>query len=202
MEGSMFYWICWFYWVLFAFILNKQNPYRLKLSVAVLVIIAISNIHFMVAGIELYASGILLLVISYVLISREKRRAIIYYFICSFIITIAYVTFHLFELFDPVWIVFKKEWMMGICFCILSLLLQKHVKGRLLIIASGTMQGEILYAYFLSRYDIPYSIGSLAYLDVCLLTFMMITGWSALENAGSLFGNHFNYLGKTKQKSS
>lgn len=202
MEGAMFYWICWMYWVFFTFITHKQNPYRLILSSAILVVITISNIHFTVAGFEFYAGGILLLFISYVLISSETRGVIIYYFICSFIVTIAFVTFHLFELFDPIWIVFKKEWMMGICLCILSLLLQKNIKGRLVIIASGTMQGEILYAYFLSRYDIPYSIGSLAYLDVCLLTFMMITVWSALENAGSLFGNHFNYLGKAKQKSS
>jgi hypothetical protein len=153
-------------------------------------------------GNEIYASGVFLLAISYYLIGRQKPGAIIYFFICSFIVTIAYVTFHLFEIFDPIWIVFKKEWMMGIGFTILALLLQKNLLGRLLIIISGTMQGEILYAYILSRYPFPYTISSPAYLDVCFLISALLVGWCSLENAGSFFGNHVNLFGKVKQKSS
>jgi hypothetical protein len=202
LEGTMFYWICWMYWIILTFIFDKHNPFRFKLSITVLVMIILANIHFIVMGLDLYAGGLFLLVLVYVLIGREKRGAIIYFFICSFIVTIAYVTFHLFEIFDPIWIVFKKEWMMAICFTIIALLLQKNLRGRLLIIVSGTMQGELLYAYILSKYQFPYSIGSLAYLDVCLLISAILAGWSCLENAGSFFGNHFNLLGKAKQKSS
>jgi hypothetical protein len=202
MEGTMFYWICWMYWIFLTFILEKQNPYRFKLSAVVLSVIILSNIHFKFIGFELHLVGLFLLAISYFVISRERQGAIIYFFICSFILTIAYVTFHLFEIFDPIWIVFKKEWMMGVCFTILALLLQKNLRGRLLIIVSGTMQGEFLYAYILSKYHFPYTIGSFAYLDVCLLTSALLVGWSCLENAGTFFGNHFNFLGRAKQKSS
>jgi hypothetical protein len=198
----MFYWIGWMYWIFLTFIIDKQKPYRFKLSIIVLVTVILSNIHFIVLGYELYIGGLFLLAVSYFLIGRERQGAIIYFFICSFIVTIAYVTFHLFEIFDPIWIVFKKEWMMGICFSILALLLQKNLKGRLLIIVSGTMQGEFLYAYILSRYHFPYIIGSPAYLDVCLLISAFLVGWTSLENAGSFFGNHSNLLGKAKQKSS
>ena len=198
----MFYWICWMYWVFLTFFLDKLNPYRFKLSFFILISIILSNFHFVVWGFELYASGLFLLAVSYFLIGRERKGAIIYFFICSFIVSIAYVTFHLFEIFDPIWIVFKKEWMMGICFTTLAILLQKNLRGRMLIIVSGTMQGEFLYAYILSKYHFPYTIGSYSYLDVCLLISSLLVGWSCLENAGAFFGNHFNLLGRAKQKTS
>jgi hypothetical protein len=190
MEGNMFYWICWMYWVYLTFLLDKKNPYRLKLSAVILVIIIFSKIHFSVFSFDIYFSGLSLLLISYMLIGKEKKALIFYYFICSFIITISYVTFHLFEIFDPIWVIFKDNWMIAICVSILALMLQKNLRGRILIAVSGTMQGEILYAYILSKYPFPYSIGSFAYLDVCLLISAILTGWSFLENAGTYFGNH------------
>jgi hypothetical protein len=202
MEGAMFYWICWSFWVYLTFILEKHHPYRLKLSVFVLLLIISSDFHFTFAKVEYYASGFYLLFLSYALISQEKIGAIFYYFICSFIVSMAYVTFHLFEIFDPIWIIFKKEWMMGICFGYLAILLQKTLKGRLLIILAGTMQGEFLYAHILSRYQFPYTIGAFAYLDVCALISALLVGWSIFENAGVFLQNHLHFLEKGKQKSS
>ncbi|WHY84458.1 hypothetical protein QNH39_17565 [Neobacillus novalis] len=202
MEGIMFYWICWAFWVYMTFILHKQNTYRLKMSIMVLTVIILSNYHFSIGSFELHASGIFLLVVSYVFYSQEKLGAIFYFFICSLIVSIAYVTFHLFEIFDPIWVIFKKEWMMGICFGYLAILLQKTLKGRLLIIVSGTMQGEFLYAYILNKLQFTYSVGALAYLDICSLIAALLAGWSFLENAGSIFQNHFHFFEKAKQKSS
>lgn len=203
MEGNMFYWICWMYWIYLTFILDKQNSYRFKLSASILILIILSNIHFEFFKFEIYLSGLCLLVASYSLIGREKRRTVFYHFICSFIITIAYVTFHLFEIFDPIWVIFKDDWMIAICITVLSLLLQNHLRGRLLSVISGTMQGEVLYAYILNKYSFPYTIGSFAYLDVCLLITALLAGWSCLENAGAFFGNHvgvFSNINKNHHK--
>jgi hypothetical protein len=153
-------------------------------------------------GYELYAGGLFLLITTYVFFSQEKRGAMIYFYICSLIVSIAYVTFHLFEIFDPIWIIFKKEWMMGICFGYLALLLQKTLKGRLLIIISGTMQGELLYAYTLSEFPFPYTIGTLEYLDVCALIAALLISWSIIENSGSYIQNHLHFFEKGRQKSS
>ncbi len=198
----MFYWICWSIWVYLTFILDKKNPYRLKLSAIILILLFLSNYHFMVGSYGISISGLFLLLTSYVFFSQEKRGATIYFFICSLIVSIAYVTFHLFEIFDPIWIIFKKEWMMGICFGYLAILLQKTLKGRLLIIISGTMQGEFLYAYTLSKFPFPYSIGSFEYLDVCALIVALLIGWSLMENAGAYAQNHLHFFEKGRQKSS
>jgi hypothetical protein len=202
MEGSTFYWICWLFWVYFTFILDKQNPYRLKLSAIVLSVLVLSNIRFMVGRYEIHASALFLYVCSYLFFNKENRGVIIYIFICSFIVSIAYVTFHLFEIYDPIWILFKKEWMMSLCLGTLSILLQKTLKGRLVIIVIGAMQGEILFAYILSKFQIPYSIGAFAFLDVCSLTIGLLVGWRALENASLIVQNHFHFFEKDKQKSS
>ena len=201
-EGEIFYWTCWAFWIYLTFLLEKQNPYRMKLAAIVLIVLILSNIQFKVSVFEIQASGLFILGISYLFISQEKRTAIIYYFICVVIISIAYVTFHLFEIFDPIWIIFKKEWMMGIVLWYLAILLQKTLKGRLLILFAGAMQGEILYAFILNKFQFPYLIGAYASLDVCSLTALLLVGWSALENVGTVMQNHFHFFEKGKQKSS
>jgi hypothetical protein len=202
LEGAIFYWVFWGFWIYLTFILEKQNPYRLKLSAIVLLVLILANVQFTVGEFQLQASGLFMLGSCYLFISQEKRGALIYFFICSFTVSIAYVTFHLFEIFDPIWIIFKKEWMMGITLWYLAILLQKTLKGRLLIIFAGAMQGEILYAFILNKFEFPYLIGTFAYLDVCSLTALLLTGWSALENIGSILQNHFHFFEKGKQKSS
>jgi hypothetical protein len=170
----------------------------MKLSVAILTLITLANTHFTLWKFEINLSGIVLIVYCYTALSGEKKKIISYLFICSFIVTIAYVTFHLFEIFDPVWLILKKEWMMGICLGYLAILLQKTLKGRLLIIISGTLQGEILYAYILSEYEFPYQISSFAYLDACALTVALLLGWSFVEFISAYFENHFNIIQKEK----
>ncbi len=202
MEGAIFYWTCWAFWIYLTFLLEKQNPYRMKLAAIVLIVLILSNFQFKVSVFEIQASGLFILGISYLFISQEKRTAIIYYFICAVIISIAYVTFHLFEIFDPIWIIFKKEWMMGIVLWYLAILLQKTLKGRLLILFAGAMQGEILYALILNKFQFPYLIGAYASLDVCSLTALLLVGWSVLENVGTVMQNHFHFFEKGKQKSS
>ncbi|MFJ7725539.1 hypothetical protein ACIQXV_05160 [Neobacillus sp. NPDC097160] len=202
MEGAMFYWICWSLWVYLTFLLNRGNPYRFKLSAIILILLLLSNFQLKVGIFEVQAGGLFLLITSYLFISQEKRGAMIYYFICSFIISMAYVTFHLFEIFDPIWIIFKKEWMMAIVFGCLAILLQKTLKGRLLIMICGTMQGEFLYAFILNKFPFPHPIGALEYLDVCSLIAALLVGWSLLENAGPIIQNHIHFFEKGKQKSS
>lgn len=202
LEGLMFYWIFWLFWVYITFFMNKQNPYRTKLATAILVLIILSNLKFMFLSYEFYASGLFMLLLSYIIFSKKKLGSLLYAFICSFIVTIAYVAFNLFVIYDPVWVIFQKEWMMGIFFCCLAIFLQASLKDRLLMIVSGSVQGEILYAFYLSKFEFSYSIGSMAYLDVISLITILLVSWSILENAGSFFQNHFHFLEKGKQKSS
>ncbi|HJV16688.1 MAG TPA: hypothetical protein VJ546_04770 [Bacillales bacterium] len=200
MEGEIFYWISWSIWVYLTFIFRKEDPNRLKLSASILLVIILANFQFLIWGFEINSSGIFLILFCYVAKACVKTKKMSYFYLCSFIISIAYVTFLLFEIFDPVWLILKKEWMMGICLSYLSLLLQKTLKERLLMMISGTIHGEILYAFILSNYGFSNPISSLAYLDAISLTTIMLIGWSCIENASAFFDHHFKITEKEKQK--
>ncbi len=202
LNGSMFLWIFWTLWVYTTFILKKNHPYRLKLSAAVLIVIILANFHLAVRGFDIYTGGLFLLIISYASLLKSKRRVVFYYFICSMIVTISYAAFHLFEIYDPAWLIFNKKWMVGILIGYLAVLLQNSLQGRMFIITSGTMQGEILYAFILQKYHFPYPIGSFEYLDIFALTVVLVAGWNSVENASAFFENYLHSSQKNKQKSS
>ncbi|MBL4954124.1 hypothetical protein JK635_18315 [Neobacillus sp. YIM B02564] len=202
LEGAMFYWIFWIFWVYVTFMMEKSNQYRLKLAAIILIVIILSNSHLFLGRFEITWSGILLLLFSYFFIANEKFTAIIYYSICALIISIAYVSFHLFEIFDPIWVILKKEWLISIGMCFLTIILQKKLHGRIVIAVSGTMQGEFLTAFVLNKLHIPYSVGGFAYLDVCSLTSVLLVCWSLLENLGAFLQNQLQLYEKAKQKSS
>lgn len=202
MAGSMFYWIFWSLWVYLTFILKRQNSSRLKLSAGVLAVIILSPYYIHFAGFALNSSALFLLFLAYVTLYHEKTSRLLYFFICSFIVMIAYVTFHLFEIYDPVWLIFNKEWMLGIVIGFLTILLQKNGHDRLFILIIGFMQGELLYACILRRYHFSYPVGSLGSLDAFSLTLLIIIGWSFFEYAVSFFESNLNAEQKDKQKSS
>jgi hypothetical protein len=201
MDGSLFYWSLWSIWVYLTFIMDKKHPRRFGMSACILVIIILSEVHFTVDNYHIYASGVFILALSYIILSREKNGALLYAIICSVIVTIAYVTFRIFEIFDPVWIIFPEIWMMGIGLFILVILLQNTLKGRLLVIISGTMHGEVCYALFLNRFQFSYPIGALGYFDICVLVTMLIFVWGFLENSGTVLQNQVRFSSKGKQKS-
>lgn len=198
----MFYFIFWSIWVYVTFILKKENPYRLKVAATVLISILFADVSFTIGNFRFFGSGLFLLIQAYMILKKEQKFSLAYFFICSSTITLAYTAFHLFEIFDPIWIIVKKEWMLGIALSYLAILLRNNLKGRLLILISGTMQGEFLYAYILSKYDFPYPIAAPAYLDAFALTAVLLVGWSLLEQMGVYFEQHTHSLNKGKQKSS
>jgi hypothetical protein len=201
MDGSLFYWILWSLWVYLTFIIDKKHPLRFGLSACILVIIILSEVHFTIGNYQIYASGVFTLVLSYIILSKEKNGPQLYAIICSIIVTIAYVTFRLYEIFDPVWLIFPKIWMMGIGLFVLGILLQNTLKGRLLVIICGTMHGEICYALFLNRFQYTYPIAALPYLDICVLATILFFVWNMLENSGALVQNQVRFSYKGKQKS-
>ncbi|WP_462412045.1 YphA family membrane protein [Neobacillus sp. Marseille-QA0830] len=202
MEDYVFYLVFWLFWVCLTFMVKKQNPFRLQLSAIILITIIFSNSYIFVGHYKIVLSGLFLLVTVYWLVRKEKLRSIIYLSVCSLILSISYITFQLFEIFDPIWIMFKRDWMLAIVIGYLSMLLQKTLRGRLVIVVSGTMQGDILYAYIVKRLDFPYEIGSMDYLNVLSLTALLLSGWSLLEHTGAVLQNAFHLQEKTKQKSS
>ncbi|WP_235822808.1 YphA family membrane protein [Cytobacillus massiliigabonensis] len=200
LEGLTFYWVSWFFWIAATFFMDKNHHSRFALSLYLLLLIIASPYTIALFDFDLSIAGLFLCCPLFYFASRLDWQKMIYLFICSFIIMLAYVCFHLFELFDPVWLIFPRNWMLAVILLIMSLLLHGKKRYRLFIVVLGSLQGEFLYALILSEYSFPYVIASLAFLDVLSLSAILLALWNGIEFLASFYERHFNLLEREKQK--
>lgn len=199
-EGLTFYWIAWMFWVITTFIMKKGSVTRFYTSLWILLLIIISPYSFFLYDYEISYVSIMLLMLLFYLVSTIKSFKAAYVLLSSFIIMLAYVCFHLFALFDPVWLIFPRNWMLSLLLISLSFILQAHKLYRFIIILLGSIQGEFLYAYILNKYSFPYLIGSYAYLDAIALAAALAAVWTGFEMLTSFYEKHMNQVEKEKQK--
>lgn len=195
MEGVLFYWLFWIGWIITTFFYPKRHPNRLKFSAWILVTILFSTFYLNLFGFELSGSGVFILFTTYLYIVQYKKKQILYLLLTSFIIMIAYVCFLLFELFDPIWIIFKREWMLSLMISYLAIFLHSNKMQRILVILLGMIQGEMLYAQIIRKYSFVYPSVTLSFLDALALTLVIILAWNCLE----IIANHFDKYFRTEE---
>ncbi|MDQ0271094.1 YphA family membrane protein [Cytobacillus purgationiresistens] len=199
MEGLTFYWVSWVLWVIITFLLNKNQVLRLPLSIGLLLVIISSSFSIELGGIKVTFASVLLLLTLYILVGRLSKPKMAYALICHLIILLAYVSFLLFELFDPVWVIFDRKWMLSILLVYLAIMLHENRLMRVVIILMGAVNGEVLYALIISKFSFPHTVGSLMSLDAIALSVAFVAIWNALEYSASYFEVHLNQLEKEKQ---
>lgn len=200
MEGLLFYWFTWIFWVIATFFLKKNSFLRLSLSFWLLLLIILSPYSFVLSNYEISYASILLVFSLLIFISQIRGFKAAYVLLCSFIVMLAYVCFHLFEFFDPVWVILPRSWMLSFVLISLSLLLHSNKIYRILVILLGSIQGEFLYAFILNKYSFPHIIGSYVYLDSLSLSTALLACWSGFEYLAAFYEKHINQLEKEKGK--
>ncbi|WP_282140646.1 YphA family membrane protein [Cytobacillus oceanisediminis] len=200
MEGLIFYWISWMVWIMATFFMDRNNKYRFLLSAWILFFIMLSPWTLKIFNVETGIGGLFLLVSLYIFTGRLKKLSKLYFLFCAFILMMAYVTFHLFELFDPVWVIFSRNWMLSVLLVYLAVLLQKNRMLRLPLILLGSIQGEVLYALILNQFSFPYTIGSLAFLDIMAISVSISAVWIAVQWAVKYIEANFKHFEREKQK--
>jgi hypothetical protein len=181
MEGIYFYWLAWMAWIWATFFMDKSNPSRLKLAAVLLAVIITSSYYADVFVFKVNYTAFAIAIFLFYETKKKKLPEFLYLFVSSFIIMLAYTSFLLFELFDPVWILFDRKIMLASCGFYLSVLLYKKTSHRFLSLAGGFLQGEILYAAVLWKFHFPYTISSLAFLDILFISGSLLFAWSAIE---------------------
>lgn len=179
-DGIYFYWIAWIGWVFTTFLM-KKNQARSVISFLILFILIGSSSTFQFAGFTIRLSFLLLLFISFVVMAKIKGLKLYYYVFSSLIVTIGYVGFKLFELFDPVWLIFDRNWMLSFVIFYLILMLVKEFYNRLIIAIISISNGEILFALILKNFSIPIEIGEFQFFDVLAIIILLIALWRSLE---------------------
>lgn len=200
MEGIIFYWLFWTYWIIATFFLKKTHPYRGKLSAWILITIILSTMSLDIPGLNISMAILFILVINYGYAASLKKREVFYFVITSFIITLAYVSFHLFELYDPVWVIFKREWLLAILLTYLTLMLHSGIQMKLMTILTGSVHGEIIYSGIIKNLSFSYQIGSPSFLDIIALSTGFMAAWYGFEKITAFFGSHINHLEREKEK--
>ncbi len=200
MDGLLFYWLFWFGWVITTFVYPKHHPHRLSCSAWLLGSIILSDVSLAFLGHEWNGAGLFIIVTIYLYIAGLNRKKVLYFLLSAFILMLLTVCFLFFELFDPVWILIDREWLLAIVVVYGTLLLHSDKRARLLSLWFGMVHGEILYAFILKRFSFSYPISSLAFLDAFAIAGMMVLVWNGMELFTAHFNKYFQSVEKEKQK--
>jgi hypothetical protein len=200
MEGIYFYGLAWGIWIIATFWINRASRVRLPVASIILLAIILSPYTISIGEISVSYLAIFILTIVFIRIGYFSLRKKLYFFFTTLIVSIGYGAFLLFELFDPIWIFFKREWMLAILLAYLSVLIQNKLAWRISIILAGCIYGDILFVFIIKSFSFPYTIGSFALLDVLSLSVFFIFCWEGIKNLTSYLEGLYNNLEKEKQK--
>lgn len=177
MDGIIFYWLVWFFWVIATFFIHDRKK-RSYLSIWLLVAIILSLQTLTIGHVEISLLTVWILLTTYLLIAVKKRKAAVYLLLTIFIMMLSVATFQLLALLDPIWLLFDAVWLQALLLTYLALVLHKSTYMRLITVLSGGAHGDILYSLIVRKLTQTYPIGSLAMLDVLALSsaFLLIIG--------------------------
>lgn len=198
-EGIMFYWLFWIFWVLSTFFMRRDDK-RWKISLWLLLAIIFSLQSIMIFGFEISLTALFMLLSTYMIFSNQNKRTGTYLFITSFIVMLAYVAFHLFELIDPVWLVIDRKWLLSMLLFYLIVSLHKSIMFRFLSLFIGSIHGDILLSIILKQFSIGYSVGTLSFMDVLALSFAFLIVLEGMNRLSLHFEQYFQQIEKERGK--
>lgn len=191
-EGGYFYFLAWMGWIVTTFFLKKDTV-RFKLSAVILLFIICSQAVISFASITISVNALLLGGISFVGIAAYSVWKKIYTLLCALIIAMLYASFFLIELYDPIWIVVDRTWMLSSILVYTSVLLHRDRILRIWGLYAGALQGEVFVAFILKAFNFPYQLGSLQFFNMIAVSTMFC---SLLYGIGKVM----TYTGQFKQK--
>lgn len=178
MDGSTFYFVAWIGWIVVTFFMKKE-PIRWKISACILIFIICSQLNVTIASFTVSVNALLLCVISFVGITLYSIWKKLYALLSALIIAMLYTSFHLLEVYDPIWIVVDRLLLLSGALVYASILLYGDRILRLCTLYIGMLQGELLVTLIFHKLHFPYEYGSLAFFDVVAVStlFMAILLW-------------------------
>ncbi len=178
MDGSTFYFVAWIGWIVVTFFMKKESI-RWKISTCILIFIICSPLNVTIASFTISVNALFLCIISFVGITLYSIWKKLYTLLSALIIAMLYTSFHLLEVYDPIWIVVDRLLLLSGALVYASVLLHGDRILRLCSLYIGMLQGELLVTLIFRKLHFPYEYGSLAFLDVAAVStlFMAILLW-------------------------
>ncbi|WP_081415083.1 YphA family membrane protein [Ectobacillus panaciterrae] len=165
MEGSYFYFFSWCGWIIATFWMKKDRM-RLFAAMSILLIIIGSHTYVFIGMFQISVSYLTIMGVCFLGLSRSGWWQIVYGIMSAAIIAMLYAVFHMIELYDPVWIMMDRTWLLSAVLVYAVLLLIRKPVNRIFVICIGAVQGEAMLAIVLQTFGFHNEIGAPAFLDV------------------------------------
>ncbi|PGT18753.1 hypothetical protein COC96_08585 [Bacillus cereus] len=180
MDGSTFYFVAWIGWIIVTFFMKKDSI-RWKLGACILIFIIFSPLHVTIVSFTVSVNALLLCIISFIGITLYSIWQKLYGLLSALIIAMLYTSFYLLEVYDPIWIVVDRLFLLSSVLVYASVLLNGDRILRLCSLYIGMLQGELLVTLIFRKLHFPYDYGSLAFFDIVAVStfFMAILFWIA-----------------------
>lgn len=172
MEGSYFYFFAWIGWIVTTFLLKKDGL-RLSVSIFLLLVVIGSQIQLSIFSVSLSGSALVIMGISCFGVAHYSVWMKLYTVVCTLIIAMIYTIFHVIELYDPVWIVIDRTWMLGGILVYASVLLYRNRTLRIFGFYIGMLQGELFLTFMYKAMNVSYAIGSFLFLNTASVSTML-----------------------------
>ncbi|MFY4775965.1 YphA family membrane protein [Metabacillus sp. RGM 3146] len=187
MEGIFYYWIMWGAFIAAAF-LWKKSAERTIAVFFILINLASSQMFIHTSSFSVGMAYLEIWGLSFGLIAVKRYFTSFSFLLLAFAMMAGYTAIMLFQLFDPVWFIIDRFYILLILFGGLSLYFGKDFLNRLSLFIVALSQGEFLYWAVLRHFYDGLTIGGHGYLDLLAAGGGVIGIWSAVEyfshNAG------------------
>ena len=128
----------------------KKDLIRWKLGACILIFIICSPLHVTIVSFVVSVNALLLCIISFIG-SRYILSEKLYSLLSALIIAMLYTSFHLLEIYDPIWIVVDRVFLLSSALVYASVLLHGDRILRLCSLYVGMLQGELLVTFILGN---------------------------------------------------
>ncbi|KAF0994731.1 hypothetical protein BJQ97_01373 [Geobacillus sp. TFV-3] len=180
MEGALFYLFFWFVWIIATFWMKKGAD-RTQLAAFALLMISFASWTVKVGPFHAAASFFVLFFSSCYVAVTQRPCGWLRMALSASGLAFAYAAFRLLALFDPVWIWLDGQWMLGWWMALISILFHPRISARLLCLALGGCQGEVVYAMSIFRMAPGYVLGSFSFLDALAISALSLLVWESIR---------------------
>ncbi|MGE7601419.1 YphA family membrane protein [Peribacillus sp. NPDC097675] len=200
MDGVFFYWVSWLVWISIMFFIPNTVAYRFDYLFHLLATMVLVGYTLEISPLTIHLSGIYLFFILCIYMRKLSLMKTIEVVIGSLIIALAYASFQLFSLLDPIWLILKAPYLLCILLNYVILMLFKDWKRRMSVLLIGMILGDIVYTSLLQFHSFNYVALSYAWHDQAVLVLAANALWRALELLSGYFLSQTRFLSKERKE--
>ncbi|NGP43695.1 hypothetical protein G4V62_01465 [Bacillaceae bacterium SIJ1] len=174
-------WLAWLVWLYMTFFAERSaRRTRVAASVLSAIILSALEVPFFYEN-QVNAGFVFVGWLGFWHIFNNAGGSLLRRFFSMLTCAFCFAFFELFLLYDPVWTVLDKQWLVGSILFFLTLLLAKRTIDRLSYIAGGMVQGAFLVMLVLKKVNMSYMLGTMIQADILVVVLLLHGGWHFMK---------------------